>query len=155
MLFFSCSFTTWHCCRDLLQQQQTLKYWVGVQWDQSYLIGRRCFFKLGWPPFSDGITIKNALCSRCFTTSSSLRPCLFLLGWLKLNSILLLHQLKLAQGQLALAFLELTGHLEDTGCFLVALCHLIVRRPNLEVATKRLLHQLLKILGWFQCHVFA
>ena len=32
-------------------------------------------------------------------------------------------------------------------CFLVALCHLIVRRPNLEVVTKRLLHQQVKILG--------
>ena len=34
-------------------------------------------------------------------------------------------------------------------CFLVALCHLIVSRPNLEGATKRLLHQPLKILGYF------
>ena len=32
-------------------------------------------------------------------------------------------------------------------CFLVALCCLIVRRPNLEVATKRLLHQQVKIPG--------
>ena len=32
-------------------------------------------------------------------------------------------------------------------CFLVALCCLIVRRPNLEVATKRLLYQQVKILG--------
>ena len=33
--------------------------------------------------------------------------------------------------------------------FLVALCCLIVRRMNLEVATKRLLHQLVKIPGSF------
>ena len=51
-----------------------------------------------------------------------------------------------------LAFSDLTCHLEVTGigvyrCFLVALCHLIVRRPNSEVATKRLLHQQLKIPG--------
>ena len=32
-------------------------------------------------------------------------------------------------------------------------CHVIVRRPNLEVETKRLLHQQVKILGWFLCHV--
>ena len=32
-------------------------------------------------------------------------------------------------------------------CFLVALCCLIVRRPNLEVVIKRLLHQQVKILG--------
>ena len=30
---------------------ETLKYWVGVQWGQSYLMGRRCLFSLGWPPF--------------------------------------------------------------------------------------------------------
>ena len=32
-------------------------------------------------------------------------------------------------------------------CFLVALCHLIVRRTNLEVMTKRLLHPQVKIAG--------
>ena len=32
-------------------------------------------------------------------------------------------------------------------CSLVALCCLTVRRPNLEVVTMRLLHQLVKILG--------
>ena len=31
--------------------QVTLKYWVGVQRGQSYLMGRRCLFNLGWPPF--------------------------------------------------------------------------------------------------------
>ena len=30
---------------------KTLKYWVGVQRGQSYLMGRRCLFSLGWPPF--------------------------------------------------------------------------------------------------------
>ena len=38
-------------------------------------------------------------------------------------------------------------------CFLVALCHLIVRIPNLEGATKRLLHQQVTIQGHFQCHL--
>ena len=51
-----------------------------------------------------------------------------------------------------LAFSDLRCHLEVTGigvyrCFLVALFHLIVRTPNSEVATKRLLHQQLKIPG--------
>ena len=32
-------------------------------------------------------------------------------------------------------------------CFLVALCRLIVRRLNLEVTTKRLLDQQVKMLG--------
>ena len=30
---------------------ETLIYWVGVQWGLSYLMGRRCLFSLGWPPF--------------------------------------------------------------------------------------------------------
>ena len=48
-----------------------------------------------------------------------------------------------------LAFSDLTCHLKDTGIgfFLVALCHLIVRRLNVEVATKKLLHEQVKILG--------
>ena len=30
---------------------ETLKYWVGVQWGQSYFMGRMCLRSLGWPPF--------------------------------------------------------------------------------------------------------
>ena len=30
---------------------ETLKYWAGVQRGQSYLMGRRCLFNLGWQPF--------------------------------------------------------------------------------------------------------
>ena len=30
---------------------KTLKYWVGVQQEHSYLMGRRCLLSLGWPPF--------------------------------------------------------------------------------------------------------
>ena len=30
---------------------ETLKYWVGVERGQSYLMGRRCLFRLGRPPF--------------------------------------------------------------------------------------------------------
>ena len=45
------------------------------------------------------------------------------------------------------AFSDKTYHLEDMGiCFLVALCHLIGRRPNLEIATKKFLHQQVKIM---------
>ena len=33
---------------------------------------------------------------------------------------------------------------------MIAMCHLIVRRSNLEVVTKRLLHQQVKILGKFR-----
>ena len=34
-----------------LGSPKTLKYWIGVQQGQSYLMGRRCLFSLGWPPF--------------------------------------------------------------------------------------------------------
>ena len=30
---------------------ETSKYWVDVQWGQSYLMGRRCLFSLRWRPF--------------------------------------------------------------------------------------------------------
>ena len=35
----------------LFWHEYALKYWVGVQRGQSYLMGRRCLFSLGWPPF--------------------------------------------------------------------------------------------------------
>ena len=37
--------------RGLAKTNTGLKYWVGVQRSQSYLIERRCLFSLGWPPF--------------------------------------------------------------------------------------------------------
>ena len=37
--------------RSVPDNQETLKYWVGVQRGQSYLTGRRCLFNLRWPPF--------------------------------------------------------------------------------------------------------
>ena len=50
-----------------------------------------------------------------------------------------------------LTFSNLTCDLQDMGIsnFLVALCCVIVKRPNLEVVTKRVLHQQVKILGQF------
>ena len=74
---------------------------------------------------SDG----DALWGKCFT-STSVAPHLFLLGW-------------------CLSFFWLWQTWPVTWgywntCFLVALCLLIVRRPNLEVAIKRLLHQVYK-----------
>ena len=47
-----------------------------------------------------------------------------------------------------LAFSDLTCHLEDTGIGVFWL-HCIVRRSNLEAATKRLLHQQVKYQGSF------
>ena len=37
---------------------ETLKYWVGVQWGQSYLMGRSCLLALLGNTSSDGVTIK-------------------------------------------------------------------------------------------------
>ena len=73
---------------------ETLKYWVGVQQGQSYLMERRCLFSLGWPPFKWFCHDKNALWERCLTLTS-FAPHLFLLGWLKLDLALLLDQLRL------------------------------------------------------------
>ena len=41
-----------------LKFRKTLKHWVVVQRDQSYLMGRRCLFALVGDPSSDGVTIK-------------------------------------------------------------------------------------------------
>ena len=40
---FNCSFYSTN------PYSETLKYWFGVQWSQSYLMGRRSLFSLGWP----------------------------------------------------------------------------------------------------------
>ena len=37
---------------------ETLKYWVGVQRHQSYLMGKRCLFALIGHPSNDGVTMK-------------------------------------------------------------------------------------------------
>ena len=66
---------------------KTLKDWVGVQQGQSYLMGRRCLFGLGWPVFYWWCHNKNNLWGRCFITLTSLTPNLFLFGCLKLNLI--------------------------------------------------------------------
>ena len=36
---------------NLLVEKHLLKYWVGAQRSQSYFMGRRCLFSLGWPLF--------------------------------------------------------------------------------------------------------
>ena len=75
---------------------ETLKYLVGVQRGQSYFMGRRCLFSAGWPPFQWWYHDKNTLWGRCFIRPTSLAPHPFPLGWLNLNVILLLDQLRLA-----------------------------------------------------------
>ena len=100
---------------------------------------------------------KNTLWGRCFITLSILAPHLFVLGWVKFDFIVRGRLVETGLGRWTLlvtvisvdpypflAFSDLTCHLEDTEiakCVLVVLCSILARRHNLEVATKRLLHQ--------------
>ena len=68
------------------------------------------------------------------------------------NTIILLIIRKVIFHMVAVPFfgflrLDLSPSGYENRCFLVTLSSLIVRRPNLEVATKRLLHQQVKIPG--------
>ena len=85
-----------HKSSTLVDNSETLKYWVGVQQCHSQLMGRTCFFSPGWPSFLWCCHNKNTLWGRCFITSTSLAPHLFQLGWLKRNLSFLLDQLRLA-----------------------------------------------------------
>ena len=58
------------CKLTFLNFPETLKYWVGVQWGQSYLRGERASLALVGHPSSDVATIKNALWGRSFTLTS-------------------------------------------------------------------------------------
>ena len=99
------------------------------------------------------------LCGRCFITIASLAPYLFPSWLVKTEShdtVRSVETYRLGRWTLVAAvMLILFGLLRPdlspwgyrNGYFLVALCHLKVRRSNLEVVTKRLLHQQVKILG--------
>ena len=125
-----------------------LKYWVGVQWDQSYLLGR-CLFSLGWP-FYCRYHNQNTLWGRCVIKSCT--PSLPF-GLVKTESDFIARSVETGLGRWMLvvavisvhacpylAFLDLTCHLEDTwigasGC--TAPCDIIVSRSKV---TKKLLH---------------
>ena len=80
-------------------------------------------------PSSDGVMIKNTIWGRCFTTSTSLAPHIFLLGWLgQTDSDFIVRWVKTALREWPLvvavisvdaypflAFPDLTCHLEGTG----------------------------------------
>ena len=80
---------------DYVFLPETLKYWLVSSRTSLTSQGEGASLTLIGGPSSDRVTIKNALCGRCFT-STSFAPHLFLLGWLKLNLALLLDQLRLA-----------------------------------------------------------
>ena len=107
---------------------KTLKYWVGVQQGQSYLMERRCLFSLGWPTES-GFIVRSVETGR----------------WTLVVAVISVDAYPF--------FGFLRPGMSPWGyrnrCFLITLHHLIVRRPNLEIVTKRLLHQQVKIPGQF------
>ena len=100
---------------------------------------------------------KNTLWGRCFITSTGLALLLFLLFWLKLNLNNRSVDIDLGRWMPVVAVIyfdtlvfvrtDLSPREYVNKCFLVGLCPLIVRRPNLKVATKWVLHQQVKIQG--------
>ena len=85
-------FWCWHLHVILWCTRNSPRHWhTGLVSSRVSLthIGR-CLFSLGRPPFQWWCHNKNTLWVRCFITSSSLAPHLFLLGWLKRNLIFLL-----------------------------------------------------------------
>ena len=138
---------------------ETLKCWVGVQRGQSYFMGRRCLFSLGYHPSSDGVTIKMP-----YRVDVLQWPALwpiFSCWFGSAESGFIVRSVETGSGRWMLVVAVISVDLPffdffrpdlspwgyRNRCFLVALCCLIVRRPNLEVATKRLLHQQVKIPG--------
>ena len=104
---------------------ETLKYWVDVQQGQSYLMGERCLFSLGWPCFCWCCQDKNALWGRCFT-STSFPPHLSCWVGSDFGFIVRSVETDLEKWTLVvavisvdanpfLAFSDLTSYLEDTG----------------------------------------
>ena len=102
-------------------------------------------------PSSDGVTIKMPygvdVLHRPACTQS------FPIGLVKTESEFILRSIETGLGRWTLveAVISVDTYPSPWGyskrCFLVAVCRLIARRPNLEVATERLLHQQVKIQG--------
>ena len=100
---------------------------------------------------------KNTLWGRCFITSTGLALLLFLLFWLKLNLNNRSVEIDLGRWMpvvpviyfdtLVFVRTDLSPREYMNKCFLVGLRPLIVRRRNLKVATKWVLHQQIKIQG--------
>ena len=116
---------------------KTLKYWVGIQWDQSITSwGESASLVLVGHPSSDGVTIEIPY-GVDVLLSTSLAPHLFLLGWLKLNPREMNAGGNCGWCWCLMFFGFLRTDLSPWGygnkCFLVALCHLMVRRLNFEV----------------------
>ena len=74
---------------------ETLKYWVGIQWGQSYLRGEGSSLALVRHPYSDGIMIKIPYGVDILLHNHPHAPS-FPVGLVKLNLILMLDQFRLA-----------------------------------------------------------
>ena len=147
--FFSCSKQFFHPISFLFRQLPTYMQTVDLAKDFYLFI-----------MFIDRLPTMG----RCFITSASLAPCLFLFSyWVGYNWIQIFRSVETDLGRLTLVVAVINGcvypflvfsdltSLSPWGTriarsFLVALCHLIVRRLKLEAATKSLLHQQVKIL---------
>ena len=105
---------------------ETLKYWVGVQWGQSYLMGRRCIFSFCWQPFYWWCHNKNALWGRSYI--NQFRTPSFPFGLVKTESGFIVRWVETGLGRWMLvvdvisvdaypflAFSDLTCHLQDMG----------------------------------------
>ena len=79
------------------KKPKTLKYWVGVQRDQSYLMGRRCLFSLDGHPSSDGVTIKMPYGVNVFI--DQLRTPSFPIGLVKTESGFILRSVETSLGR--------------------------------------------------------
>ena len=109
-------------------------------------------------PSSDGVTI-NIPYGVVYYINQPHTPSFFT-GLFKIESDFIVRSVEMELGRWMLVvavvsvlciFQFLRSNLSPWGyrnaCFLVTLCHLIVRRPNLRVVTKRFLHQNAEILG--------
>ena len=100
---------------------ETLKYWVDIQWGQSYLMGRRCLFSFGWQAllvmvsqYHNGI---NQLCTPAFSIGFVKTKSDFIVGLFvtSLGKWSLVVAVISVDAYPFLAFWVLTCHLEDTG----------------------------------------
>ena len=128
--------------------------WLRLGRGQSYLMGGTCLFSLGWPPWCHD---KNVL--RVMFYINQLHTPSFPIELVKTESGCICRSSETGYGRWTLLvavisfdaypFGFLRHDLSPWGCgnkcFLVTLCHLIVRRANLEVAIKMLLHQQVKV----------
>ena len=124
----------------IFQNYSSLRHWhtrLVSSWVSLTSWGEGASLALVGNPSIDGATIKM-LYGVDVLDWPALHP-IFPNGLVKIESGFIVRSVE--------TFSDLTCHLEDTGIgfWLHYVCHQRVRRPNLDVATKRFLHQQVKI----------